>query len=93
MRKSREYGLFTDVPDEQWNDWKWQLKNRIETLEDLKKYINLTEEENHAIYYHNGKYTHTGYDLKETPLQMLLHFADLWSSRTIEMEVKTDEDN
>ena len=32
MRKSREYGLFTDVPDEQWNDWKWQLKNRIEAF-------------------------------------------------------------
>lgn len=36
MNKSRQYGLFTDVPDELWNDWKWQVKNRIETLEDLK---------------------------------------------------------
>ena len=45
MRKSRENGLFLNVPDEQWNDWKWQVENRIETLEDLKKYITLTEEE------------------------------------------------
>ena len=45
MNKSRQYGLFTDVPDELWNDWHWQVANRIETLEDLKKYISLTPEE------------------------------------------------
>ncbi|MEI3424921.1 MAG: hypothetical protein V8Q85_07665 [Christensenellales bacterium] len=49
MRKSRENGLFLNVPDEQWNDWKWQVENRIETLEDLKKYVNLTEEEEEGI--------------------------------------------
>ena len=38
-------GLFNNVPDEQWNDWHWQIKNRIETIDELKKYINLTEEE------------------------------------------------
>ena len=37
MRKSRENGLFLDIPQEQWNDWHWQLSNRVETLEDLKK--------------------------------------------------------
>ena len=37
--------LFPDVPDEKWNDLKWQVKNRIETLEDLKRYINLTPQE------------------------------------------------
>ena len=49
MRKSRENGLFTNIPDEQWNDWKWQLKNRIETVEDLKKYMTLTPEEEDGI--------------------------------------------
>ena len=49
MNKSRQYGLFTDVPDELWNDWKWQVKNRIETLEDLKKYIKLTPEEEEGV--------------------------------------------
>jgi lysine 2,3-aminomutase len=33
------------VPDDQWNDWKWQVQNRIETVEDLQKYVDLTEEE------------------------------------------------
>lgn len=41
--------IFTDIPDEQWNDWKWQIANRIETLEDLKKYINLTAEEEEGV--------------------------------------------
>ena len=45
MRKSRENGLFLDIPDEQWNDWRWQVRNRIETLEELKKHINLTKDE------------------------------------------------
>ena len=49
MRKSRENGLFADVPDELWNDWKWQMKNRIETVEDLKKYVTLTPQEEEGI--------------------------------------------
>ena len=35
MRKSRENGLFLDIPDEKWNDWHWQVDNRIETLDEL----------------------------------------------------------
>jgi lysine 2,3-aminomutase len=41
--------LFPDVTDVQWNDWKWQLKNRIETLEELKKYVHLTSEEENGV--------------------------------------------
>ncbi|MDR9830313.1 hypothetical protein RCJ22_32530, partial [Vibrio sp. FNV 38] len=33
MAESRRKQLFPEVTDEQWNDWKWQVKNRIETLE------------------------------------------------------------
>ncbi len=39
MKVNRRFELFKDVTDEQWNDWKWQVKNRIETVEELKKYI------------------------------------------------------
>lgn len=49
MKVNRRYELFKDVPDELWNDWKWQLKNRIETLEDLKKYLPLTAEEEEGV--------------------------------------------
>lgn len=49
MQVNRRKELFPNVTDEQWNDWKWQVKNRIETLEDLKKYINLTKQEEEGV--------------------------------------------
>ena len=49
MVESRRKILFPDVTDEQWNDWHWQVKNRIETLEDLKKYVDLTPEEEEGV--------------------------------------------
>ena len=49
MAESRRKQLFPDVTDEQWNDWKWQVRNRIETLDDLKKYITLTPEEEEGV--------------------------------------------
>lgn len=45
MATSRRKQLFPNVTDAEWNDWHWQVRNRIETLEDLKKYIDLTPEE------------------------------------------------
>jgi lysine 2,3-aminomutase len=29
--------FFSNVPDENWNDWKWQFRNRIASIEDLSK--------------------------------------------------------
>lgn len=49
MKETRRKELFPDVTDEQWNDWKWQVKNRIETLEQLKKYVKLTAEEEDGV--------------------------------------------
>ena len=46
---SRRKEFFPEVTDEQWNDWHWQVKNRIETLDQLKKYIKLTEEEEEGV--------------------------------------------
>src|SRR5678810_1353817 len=31
-------GYWSDAAPELWNDWKWQLKNRITTLAQLEKY-------------------------------------------------------
>ena len=45
----RRHELFPNVTDEQWNDWKWQVKNRIETLDELKKYIKLTPAEEEGV--------------------------------------------
>ncbi|MFA6200346.1 MAG: lysine 2,3-aminomutase [Bacteroidales bacterium] len=49
MQVNRRKELFPNVIDSEWNDWKWQIKNRIETLEDLKKYISLTEKEEDGV--------------------------------------------
>lgn len=62
------------------------IPHEIRSIAIAERFISLTEEEEHAILFHNGKYTHLGYDLKETPLMMLLHFADLWCSRVVESE-------
>lgn len=49
-------------------------------------FIDLTEEEEFAIRYHDGLYETANYGVKghETPLYMLLHWADMWSSRVLE---------
>lgn len=49
-------------------------------------YIDLTEEEQFAILYHNGLYGSLKYDIsgKETPLYMILHWADMWATKVIE---------
>lgn len=49
MAESRRKQLFPEATDEQWNDWKWQVKHRIETLDQLKKYIALTPEEEEGV--------------------------------------------
>ena len=49
MNISRRKEFFPEVSDKDWNDWRWQVRNRIETLEDLKKYIDLTPEEEDGI--------------------------------------------
>jgi hypothetical protein len=39
-------GFWRDVPDNDWNDWRWQMKHRITTVEQLQKFLpTLTPEE------------------------------------------------
>lgn len=49
MNISRRKQFFPEVSDADWNDWKWQVRNRIETLDQLKKYIKLTPEEEDGV--------------------------------------------
>ena len=49
MKVNRRKELFPNVTDEQWNDWKWQVKNRIETYEELSKYFTFKPEEAEGI--------------------------------------------
>ncbi len=45
MKVNRRMELFGKISDEDWNNWRWQFRNRITTLEDLKEFIPLTKEE------------------------------------------------
>ena len=38
-----------DATDAQWNDWKWQLRNRIKDLPGLERAFTLTDEERDAV--------------------------------------------
>src|SRR6266536_2034827 len=38
-------GCWEDVAPELWKDWKWQLKNRVTSLAQLEKHLDLSEEE------------------------------------------------
>jgi lysine 2,3-aminomutase len=39
------YRFFGDIPDAVWNDWKWQFRNRITSIEQLVQFIPLSTEE------------------------------------------------
>ena len=45
-----------NATQEDWNDPKWQLKNRIESVDEISKYANLTQEECDEIKKVSGKY-------------------------------------
>jgi lysine 2,3-aminomutase len=49
MRDYRAIKLWENVTETQWNDWKWQVKNRISTLKDLKEVVNLTPDEEEGV--------------------------------------------
>lgn len=48
-RSWREIPLWNDVADEEWNDWKWQLRHRIATLDELRQVVRLSDDEERAV--------------------------------------------
>ena len=46
---SRRAPLYKDVPSEKWNDWRWQLSNRLNSAYDIGQVIRLTENERKAL--------------------------------------------
>jgi len=49
MRDFREIPIWKDVSEAEWNDWHWQLRNRIMDLDTLQKVVNLTEQEREGV--------------------------------------------
>lgn len=46
---SKRAKIYADVPDEKWNDWRWQLSHRLNTVEEIEKVLLLTESERKAL--------------------------------------------
>jgi len=41
--------IFPEATAEEWNDWRWQARNSIRTLEELERRLPLTEEEREGV--------------------------------------------
>jgi lysine 2,3-aminomutase len=46
---SKRAPIYADIPAEKWNNWRWQLSNRINTPEEFEKVIPLTDSERKAL--------------------------------------------
>ncbi len=49
MLHSKRAPLYKDVPLEKWNDWRWQLSNRLNSVHDIGQILCLTEPERKAL--------------------------------------------
>lgn len=58
---------FAAVPDEAWDDWRWQQRNRVRTLAALEELIELTEAERAGIRGRQG-----GFPFAVTPYYLSL---------------------
>ncbi len=46
---TRRQKYFPNVSDADWNDWHWQVQNRIDSLEKIEQYIKLSDFEKESI--------------------------------------------
>ncbi len=46
---SKRAPAYADIPDEKWNNWRWQLSHRLNTVEDFEQVIHLTDSERKAL--------------------------------------------
>jgi lysine 2,3-aminomutase len=44
-----------EVSEKEWNDWRWQLRHRVTTFEQMKEIIDLTTEEIEGIKHSKGR--------------------------------------
>lgn len=68
------------------------IDHEVRSVAIISRFIELTEEEQQAILWHNGLYGPFKYEIpgKESQLYMILHWADMWASRVMEKDGDTD---
>jgi lysine 2,3-aminomutase len=47
--KSVRSPIYKDIPDEQWNNWRWQLSHRLNSVQDFEQVLPLTDSEKEAL--------------------------------------------
>ena len=55
-RHFRDIPLFKDVTDEQWNDWRWQVRHRLSTVEDFEQVLHLDDQDRKDLQACMGKF-------------------------------------
>ncbi len=46
---SKRAPVYNDIPDEKWNDWRWQLSHRLNSAEEIEKVFPLNDSERKAL--------------------------------------------
>src|SRR5213596_104471 len=54
--KPKRHPLWRNVPDKQWNDWRWQSQQAIRSVRQLRELLSFTPEELEAIGALEGEY-------------------------------------
>ena len=64
------------------------MSHAVRSVHLVSRFLPITEEELQAITCHDGQYVEANRVVKnrETPLLLLLHFADMWASHVLEIE-------
>jgi len=83
--RQKQYGYPASIPFA-FNTKLTYLSVPIRSVYLVLKYIDLTEDEMQAIVYHDGQYVDDNASVatKETPLTLMLQYADTWSSFVLE---------
>ncbi|MDY7027420.1 MAG: KamA family radical SAM protein [Spirochaetota bacterium] len=58
---------FPGTGDEEWNDWRWQFRHRIQTLEGLERIFSLSDDEKSSLVFAGGR----------LPLSLTPYYASL----------------
>lgn len=87
--KQKQYGFPATIPY-RINDELVYLSVPVRSLYLSLPYITLSESEVQAVMYHDGQYVDDNKSVatKETPLLLLLQYADTWSTFVIEKDTK-----
>lgn len=72
------------------------VDHEIRSIQIASQFIQLREEESFAILNHNGMYSNLryAYSGRETPLNLVIHWADMWAARVLEtMDITVEGSN